>query len=458
MADQEELQRIATDPTYYQQLLSQAAVKPQPQTHRNYDEERNKMMKDKIWWTLGSKTYVPDLKKISDIYNVPRHCLNYWRSQLKENINWLPDQAHADSNRVFSAKQEKEMANTILQYADNGVQITNGIMRNVLLLKNQENMEAENENAIKPQQLQFAASDFYLAEFCKRNELSRRRAHLKKRPKIKPHLITDYRERMTGLFEDPQIRNDHILNCDETFWHQSEQSNYTIAQKGQDNVHIYTDANEKAGTTILATVDSTGGKLPLLIIGKGKTDRCEKSQIGFSNPIGQTNPNPYSDMTHYTARSQTGWMNDTIWTRYLENLREQRPYDPQYPQDAKENKIFLACDSFAVHHDSASVRTAEKYNIELIKIPEGCTDECQPLDRRVFGGMKQQARAETHKEIAKSIVDSMKTGTPVNIKRPTKPESIGNAIRIWDKYPQPQIVNAWTLSLNGCEKGQNEDV
>ena len=67
------------------------------------------------------------------------------------------------------------------------------------------------------------------------------------------------------------------------------------------------------------------------MIGKGETTRCEKSQFGFSNPIGQENPNPYSDIIHYTEHSKSGWMNEEIWKKYLTNLREQRQYDPQYP-------------------------------------------------------------------------------------------------------------------------------
>ena len=85
----------------------------------------------------------------------------------------------------------------------------------------------------------------------------------------------------------------------------------------------------------------------------------------------------------------------------------------------------------------------------MIKIPPGCTDECQPLDRRVFGGMKQQARAHTHHAIAQSIKTSMETGTPAEIKAPTKKQFCGDAINIWDHYSKSQIVNAWNLALYG---------
>ena len=96
-------------------------------------------------------------------------------------------------------------------------------------------------------------------------------------------------------------------------------------------------------------------------------------------------------------------MNNEIWGKYLEDLRKQRPYNSNHPDDSKENKIYLLCDSFSVHFNDASKQQAQKQNIELIQIPKGCTDECQLLDRRVFGSIKQRARSYTHRKIAQEF-------------------------------------------------------
>ena len=106
---------------------------------------------------------------------------------------------------------------------------------------------------------------------------------------------------------------------------------------------------------------------------------------------------------------------------------------------------------------SASV--AEQCNIELIQIPPGCTDECQPLDRRVFGSLKQQARAHTSKEIGKILFNSMDPTTPdLQYKPQTKQDSVQLLINIWDNFSTSQIEKAWSLALNGRENGENEDV
>ena len=151
-------------------------------------------------------------------------------------------------------------------------------------------------------------------------------------------------------------------------------------------------------------------------------------------------------------------MNNKIFPQYLNMLREQRPYDPQQPKDSIENRIFLACDSFAAHHDSIAQMEAEKLNIELIRIPEGCTDECQPLDRRIFGNMKSQATAHFNKEIVKNYAASQESNTPFVMKQQTKKESTKLLFDLWDKFPQTQISKAWDLAIYGREKGENEDV
>ena len=383
-------------------------------------------------------------------------CLKYWRSQLVENPHWMPDQGHAESQRVFSAKQEAEIANIILQLANNGVPITNDIVRNIMLRVNQQNInQIENEADVTNQQLEFGATNEYLRKYRERQNISIRQGHDKKRPNATQSDIDDFREKMDTILSDDHVNPTNVLNSDETFWHRSEHCNLTWARTGEDNVHIYIDANTKAGTTVLATIDSTGKKLPLLLIGKGKTTQCENTQFGFSNPIGQTGKNPYSDTHHFTTHNESGWMNQEIWYKHLENLRQQRPYDLKYPEDSKENKIYLVCDSFPVHFSDASVQEATKNNIELIQVPKGCTDECQPLDRRIFGSMKQQARALNHKKIAEQVADFLDSDSPPTLSPQTTKESIGSLINIWDKLPQSEIENAWTLALHGCENSED---
>ena len=48
------------------------------------------------------------------------------------------------------------------------------------------------------------------------------------------------------------------------------------------------------------------------------------------------NENKTEDTRHYTTHSTTGWVNATIWTKYLHFLRAQIPYIPNTdPNDEK---------------------------------------------------------------------------------------------------------------------------
>ena len=114
------------------------------------------------------------------------------------------------------------------------------------------------------------------------------------------------------------------------------------------------------------------------------------SQLGFSNQIVQTDPNPYPQTIHYTTHSMNGWMNDIMFVQYLNMLWFHIPYDENYTGDSIENRLYLVCDLLPTHHGPVVRGEAEILNIELIIIPPGCTDEYQPLDRRIFGSMNNK--------------------------------------------------------------------
>jgi hypothetical protein len=121
--------------------------------------------------------------------------------------------------------------------------------------------------------------------------------------------------------------------------------------------------------TVIAGIDATGEKLPLTVIGKGKTKRC---LAGFHLP-GEV----------WGQISESGLTTSDVMVEYLLKLRQE-----VFP----DGPILLILDTYAAHR-SASVRAiAETLHIDLIFIPPGCTDRLQPLDRKVFGILKAHAR------------------------------------------------------------------
>jgi hypothetical protein len=74
-----------------------------------------------------------------------------------------------------------------------------------------------------------------------------------------------------------------------------------LAETGSQNVVIPVTGKEKDAMTVMATISFRGKKLPLYILAKGRTARCEASQLG----------------EHVHDHSPTGWMAENTMTRYL---------------------------------------------------------------------------------------------------------------------------------------------
>ena len=70
------------------------------------------------------------------------------------------------------------------------------------------------------------------------------------------------------------------------------------------------------------------------------------------------------------------------------------PYKPGTAETDQVNKSLLICDSFGAHHTDRAIQKAQELNIDIILIPPGATDECQPLDCRIFGIIKARGRKE----------------------------------------------------------------
>jgi hypothetical protein len=66
-------------------------------------------------------------------------------------------------------------------------------------------------------------------------------------------------------------------------------------------------------------------------------------------------------------------------------------------QDAVD-RVNLIIDLYKTHWTEQVPGTAEELNIEMISIPASCTDEFQPLDRKVFGPLKVKAKHEYQME------------------------------------------------------------
>ena len=341
--------------------------------------------------------------------------------------------------------------------------------------------------------LEFNCSRSFLTVFLRNLTLARKRAHLKRRPQPMQDAIDQFREKVQTLRK--KYEDDHILNCDETFWRCADHTLYAWAPVGSDNVHIYTAANEKAGFTALGTISHAGSTLPLVLVGKGRTLRCERSQFGFINSLDtfymtaydlqmarffppededadDDDANNYNviegNTKHYTTHSLSGWVDIAVWVKYLYFIRSYIPYKPNTHPYAEQNKIILICDAYPVHHSIISQQVAAILNIELVAVLNGATDDSQPLDRRIFGALKSRLRAELNKHITDSILsmtiahqgkfipDELLENFANYIRPCDMPQfSKAEACKLLIKFWESQVLNAWQLATYSNESGED---
>ena len=441
------------DPKFRFGIVQSVYKKSGEQAKKMYNDNREavaRMIHDRIWYVLGTPQ-CPDLEEIAKIYKINLRTLQGYRGHLKRDPYWVPHPGNAERQKIFTPEEEKYLVKTIKDYAALGIPISYNLVRLICLAYYQQLYDRSELNNAK---VYFNCSNKFIGDFLAEHNLTHRRAHSKRRPETDPAEIQRYRAYLEDIAS--KYEHDHILNADETFWRCADRGLYTWASKGSDNVHIYTPSNDKEGFTALATINLQGDKLPLLLIGKGTTTRCEKSQYGFSNPISNsyTEGAIYEEL-HFTDNSPSGWVTAAIWSRYLHFIRAQVPYIQGIDQNDPRNKIFLVCDSYAVHHSQMARDEAATLHIELVQVPKGTTDECQPLDRRIFGALKARGRAELNHHINAAILLNFTEGITPTLPYYTKQDAARTLMKIWDAMPASQIINSWQIAIYGNEEGQD---
>jgi hypothetical protein len=114
----------------------------------------------------------------------------------------------------------------------------------------------------------------FLSRFLARVGLSFRRAHPARRPTIDDRDCLRFLAQLTAAYfrYPPHL----IVNFDESNWYLVMAGDETVAERGAECVNQFVDGDPKANFSFFATITADGGKLPLILIAKGKTIRCHK--------------------------------------------------------------------------------------------------------------------------------------------------------------------------------------
>jgi hypothetical protein len=205
-----------------------------------------------------------------------------------------------------------------------------------------------------------------------------------------------------------------MLNMDETSWKLLNHCFLTIAERGAEGISCLFEGDPKACITAIATRDAAGGKLPLWTIAKGK---MERSEAKVRQECSRDTDNGGLIVTHQPS----GWTSRDVAMQYL-----------HWFADTYREHIVLVWDLDSADRDPQVRELARELHIQLVFIPPGATDECQPLDRRIFGNLKQRARRQFDNEILQARFRQVRVGQAVRI-----------LLDVWKSITQDEILAAW---------------
>lgn len=380
--------------------------------HRDYPRHANEL--EVIWQEIFPNWGQQSVKMIKERFGIPRSTIYFWRKRWLSDASWRPTntEVHGLHHRVFTDLEEEAMAAYIIDnYVVPGLAFTNEDFQH---LATQAFLTKYRDTPDIPQ---FTASKGFIQGFKERHLFVTRRTHAKKRPRRDPEKEQMFMERMAHLLAN--VDHDRIVNCDETFWRCYPADLRTWGKKGASDVRVFIQGTEKEGVTVLASITASRCKLPLWIIAKGTTERCH-GQIG--DPQG-----------HLVTHSETGWTTVETFSEFLMSLRERYPDDEQ---------VYLVLDCYSVHRSDDIRKLAESLSIELLFIPPGLTDEYQPLDRAVFGVMKQHFRHLWRKQYVQNPEE-----------RFTRAKAVELLVPAWERVSPQVLEDAWTIYDDYPEEG-----
>ena len=215
----------------------------------------------------------------------------------------------------------------------------------------------------------FKASITYVREFLERNHFSLKQAHIARRGAICNDAVQSYIEKVDAAFI--KFGEDHVFNMDETSVRIAYYPKKVVGIVGSDNVPVYSTLNTKECFTAVMTC-TKNRTYPAIILAKGKTEISTKKFMIEKCPF---------EYQVWTCKN--GWTDEEVMKRYLDNLKIIHP-DP----------CALIVDSYGAHITATVNRYAMERSITIIQVPPNGTALYQPLDRKIFGIVKQKLRSK----------------------------------------------------------------
>jgi hypothetical protein len=364
---------------------------------------------------------------------VPAKTVNGWYRKWLMDDRWRPYSTKrcGKHRRIFTERQERDLAEKIRSdFTNKGLLFTDADFRLLAIDCYYKWHDDDPASWVAAMARDFICSNGFIHRFKKRHRMTSRRVHFKRRPAPDPARRKQWDMKMEELFRS--VPWSHILNCDETCWRLYPNGILTWAEIGSENVLAEIDGDEKAGITAMATITADNRKLPLYCIAKGKTTRCEASQLGLAAPNG-------------SDHSESGWQTTETMLNYLNWLNDCARRQLEIPGH---EYLHVIMDIYRAHTQPSVLERAQALNIRIHFIPAGYTDQLQPLDRRVFGSLKATAKH----------LFLMRTQGVGVVAKITKDEAVQMLVKAWAMLSTMVVESAWEIyTINVGQFVEEED-
>jgi len=307
-----------------------------------------------------------------------RKSIYCWRKQKTKLIALCLRSATAQQRKIrdagtattLPADAELHIVKWINNYRSNGLPVSSLMLQRKAL--------AVGRDADVPADL-FAASRGWATGFLKRHQLSLRART--RQGQVPPSDLeaalrrfnADVKQRMNELGVDV------AYNADQTpvFFEYLPKS--TINEKGARTVWVRSAGKDKERLTCMLLGDSLGRKYPPYLVLKVAPSKVPSVHAQNAQKRHGFGKRLWIDVKALQARhsvimfgNKSGWWNEGLTIDFLRYNFADR-HDPQTP-------VLLLLDEFSGHWTDAVMACAAKLNVELMRVPAGCTGACQPAD------------------------------------------------------------------------------
>jgi hypothetical protein len=366
---------------------------------------------------------IPALAKAS---NIPRPTLRHWRERLRQDESWRPGERYGETSRLLTDEEETQLADTIrrdyiAQHKYCPPKLVARLGKRARHRRDLDEWDGEDDSSEssddseegKKHRHRGQFTHTWRTRFMHQHGFSLRRPHVRRRSKPDDEFLAQFLTNTQMAIE--QYPRDRILNVDETSWKIINNRMITVAECGADEVTCEFDGDVKRCVTVIASIDASGRKLPLWVICRGKTTRCEADLRGhFTREIRSGR----LVLTH----EENGWTNAAVAIEYLQWLSD----------GVKGQELFLLWDCFSAHRDEEVKAKASDSRITLQLIPAGMTNEWQPLDLRIFGSLKMRARELFDEQWMRDESVELTVATAITV-----------LLKAWASVTQDEVLGAW---------------